>query len=125
MTGGTVVILGTTGRNFAAGMSGGVAYVLDVNGDFATYCNKEIVLLEKVDSMQDALTIKKLVLNHATYTGSKLACEVLDKWKDYKNKFVKVIPRDYKKVQAMLVEYQQQGMSLEDATLKVFEEVKA
>ena len=125
MTGGTVVILGTTGRNFAAGMSGGVAYVLDVNGDFATYCNKEIVLLEKVDTMQDALTIKKLVLNHATYTGSSLAYDVLDKWKKYKNKFVKVIPKDYKKVQAMLTEYQQQGMSLEDATLKVFEEVKA
>ncbi|MDO4178455.1 MAG: glutamate synthase large subunit [Phascolarctobacterium sp.] len=125
MTGGTVVILGTTGRNFAAGMSGGTAYVLDVNGDFATYCNKDIVLLEKVEAMQDALTIKKLVLNHATYTGSKLAYEVLDKWNDYKSKFVKVIPKDYKKVQAMLVEYQQQGLSLEEATLKVFEEVKA
>jgi len=80
MTGGTVVILGRTGRNFAAGMSGGTAYVLDMQGDFATYCNKEIVLLEKLEEIGDSLTVKKMLLQHAEHTGSKLALEILDNW---------------------------------------------
>ena len=125
MTGGTVVILGRTGRNFAAGMSGGVAYVLDLEGDFATYCNKDIVLLERLEEIEDSLTVKKMILHHAEYTGSTLAQEVLDNWDEYKSKFVKVIPKEYKAVTQKLNEYLQQGMSLDDATLKVFEEVKA
>ena len=125
MTGGTVVILGRTGRNFAAGMSGGVAYVLDLEGDFATYCNKDIVLLERLEKIEDSLTVKKMILHHAEYTGSTLAQEVLDNWDEYKSKFVKVIPKEYKAVTQKLNEYLQQGMSLDDATLKVFEEVKA
>lgn len=92
MTGGTVVILGRTGRNFAAGMSGGTAYVLDMQGDFATYCNKEIVLLEKLEEIGDSLMIKKMLLQHAEHTGSKLALEILDNWDEYQDKFVKVIP---------------------------------
>lgn len=92
MTGGTVVILGRTGRNFAAGMSGGTAYVLDMQGDFATYCNKEIVLLEKLEEIGDSLTVKKMLLQHAEHTGSKLALEILDNWDEYQDKFVKVIP---------------------------------
>lgn len=92
MTGGTVVVLGRTGRNFAAGMSGGTAYVLDMQGDFATYCNKEIVLLEKLEEIGDSLMIKKMLLQHAEHTGSKLALEILDNWDEYQDKFVKVIP---------------------------------
>lgn len=125
MTGGTVVILGKTGRNFAAGMSGGVAYVLDLEGDFASYCNKEIVLLEPLEAINDSLTVKKMILNHAEYTGSKLALDILENWSKYQSKFVKVIPKDYKKVMEKLNDYLQQGMDMETATLKVFEEVKA
>ena len=125
MTGGTVVILGRTGRNFAAGMSGGTAYVLDMQGDFATYCNKEIVLLEKLEEIGDSLTVKKMLLQHAEHTGSKLALEILDNWDEYQEKFVKVIPKEYKLVTQKLNEYLQQGMSADAATLKVFEEVKA
>ena len=125
MTGGTVVILGKTGRNFAAGMSGGVAYVLDLEGDFASYCNKEIVLLEPLEAINDSLTVKKMILNHAEYTGSKLALDILENWNQYQSKFVKVIPKDYKKVMEKLNDYLQQGMDMEVATLKVFEEVKA
>lgn len=125
MTGGTVVILGRTGRNFAAGMSGGTAYVLDMQGDFVTYGNKEIVLLEKLEEIGDSLTIKKMLLQHAEHTGSKLALEILDNWDEYQDKFVKVIPKEYKLVTQKLNEYLQQGMSADAATLKVFEEVKA
>ena len=125
MTGGTVVILGKTGRNFAAGMSGGVAYVLDLEGDFASYCNKEIVLLEPLEAINDSLTVKKMILNHAEYTGSKLALDILENWNSYQSKFVKVIPKDYKKVMEKLNDYLQQGVDMETATLKVFEEVKA
>lgn len=125
MTGGTVVILGRTGRNFAAGMSGGTAYVLDMQGDFATYCNKEIVLLEKLEEIGDSLTVKKMLLQHAEHTGSKLALEILDNWDEYQEKFVKVIPKEYKLVTQKLNEYLQQGMSADAATMKVFEEVKA
>ena len=125
MTGGTVVILGKTGRNFAAGMSGGVAYVLDLEGDFASYCNKEIVLLEPLEAINDSLTVKKMILNHAEYTGSKLALDILENWSKYQSKFVKVIPKDYKKVMEKLNDYLQQGVDMETATLKVFEEVKA
>ena len=125
MTGGTVVILGKTGRNFAAGMSGGVAYVLDLEGDFASYCNKEIVLLEPLEAINDSLTVKKMILNHEEYTGSKLALDILENWSKYQSKFVKVIPKDYKKVMEKLNDYLQQGVDMETATLKVFEEVKA
>ena len=125
MTGGTVVILGKTGRNFAAGMSGGVAYVLDMDGSFAVDCNKEIVLLEPMTAIADSLTVKKMVVKHAEYTGSLIAREILADWDKYRQKFVKVIPKDYKKVTEKLNEYLQQGMSMEDATLRVFEEVKA
>ena len=125
MTGGTVVILGKTGRNFAAGMSGGVAYVLDMAGDFASYCNKEIVLLEPLEAINDSLTVKKMIHSHAQYTGSKLALDILEHWDKYQDKFIKVIPKDYKLVTEKLNEYLQQGMDMEAATLKVFEEVKA
>lgn len=125
MTGGTVVILGRTGRNFAAGMSGGVAYVLDMAGDFASYCNKEIVLLEPLEAINDSLTVKKMIHSHAQYTGSKLALDILEHWDKYQDKFIKVIPKDYKLVTEKLNEYLQQGMDMEIATLKVFEEVKA
>ena len=125
MTGGTVVILGKTGRNFAAGMSGGVAYVLDQEGDFASYCNREIILLESLTAINDKLEVQKMILNHAKLTGSKTAEEILKNWDVYVNKFVKVIPKDYKRVTEKIADYMQDGCSKEEAAIRVFEEGKA
>ncbi len=125
MTGGTVVILGETGRNFAAGMSGGVAYVLDKNGDFAAYCNKEIVLLEHITAINDNLEVQKMILNHAKLTGSVIASEIIKNWDEYVSKFVKVIPKDYKRVIEKRAEYIQEGCTEEEAAIRVFEEGQA
>ncbi|MBS1598540.1 MAG: glutamate synthase large subunit [Bacteroidetes bacterium] len=97
MTGGRIVILGDTGRNFAAGMSGGIAYVYDVNGNFASLCNKEMVDLDPVGE-NDALEIKDMIQRHYAYTGSTVAKFVLDDFENQLKNFVKVFPKDYKKV---------------------------
>ncbi|WP_240040651.1 glutamate synthase large subunit [Pseudocnuella soli] len=97
MTGGCVVILGNTGRNFAAGMSGGIAYVYDVTGNFATLCNNEMVDLDPVGS-EDAVQLRNMIENHFAYTGSTVARFVLDDFDAQLRNFVKVFPRDYKKV---------------------------
>ncbi|MFO0697481.1 MAG: glutamate synthase large subunit [Polyangiales bacterium] len=98
MTGGRVVVLGPTGRNFAAGMSGGVAYVLDEDGGFAGRCNKEIVELEKVAAPEDVSELRTLIENHLRFTGSAVAKRVLDGFEANLAKFVKVMPVDYKRV---------------------------
>ena len=82
-------------------------------------------MLEPLEAINDSLTVKKMSLNHAEYTGSKLALDILENWSKYQSKFVKVIPKDYKKVMEKLNDYLQQGVDMETATLKVFEEVKA
>jgi glutamate synthase (NADPH) large chain len=97
MTGGTVVILGDTGRNFAAGMSGGVAYIYDVKGNFSEQCNKEMVDLDPVDE-EDKKELKKLISDHFKYTKSTVAKFVLDDFENQLKNFVKVFPKDYKKV---------------------------
>jgi glutamate synthase (NADPH/NADH) large chain len=97
MTGGRVVILGDTGRNFAAGMSGGIAYVYDVKAQFATLCNKEMVDLDPVDN-GDAAELRDMIENHFAYTGSTVAKFILDDFENQLKNFVKVFPRDYKKV---------------------------
>ncbi|RFM27592.1 glutamate synthase large subunit [Deminuibacter soli] len=99
MTGGTVVILGTTGRNFAAGMSGGVAYVYDVKGNFASLCNTEMVDLDPL-TQADAKALHTLISRHVNYTGSAVAQFVLSDFESQLQHFVKVFPRDYKKVLA-------------------------
>lgn len=96
MTGGTAVILGATGRNFAAGMSGGVAYVYDVNGQFESLCNKEMVDLDPLDA-EDVVLLQELVTNHYRYTNSTVAKFLLDDLENQVRNFVKVFPRDYKK----------------------------
>ncbi|MDD3077978.1 MAG: glutamate synthase large subunit [Paludibacter sp.] len=98
MTGGRTVVLGKTGRNFAAGMSGGVAYVLDEVGDFDFYCNMEMVELSLIEDSHDSKEVKSLIENHYRYTNSTLAKKILDNWKDYVDKFIKVVPIEYKKV---------------------------
>ena len=97
MVGGRVVILGDTGRNFAAGMSGGIAYVYDVKGTFNALCNKEMVDLDPTTDA-DAAELKDLIENHFAYTGSTVARFVLDDFENQLKNFVKVFPRDYKKV---------------------------
>ena len=98
MTGGRAVILGPTGRNFAAGMSGGVAYVWDPDNVFPQNCNMEMVALEKVKDAEDIAELQDLIKEHSERTGSKVACEVLDNWSTTLGQFVKVMPTDYKRV---------------------------
>jgi glutamate synthase (NADPH/NADH) large chain len=109
MTGGTVVVLGATGQNFAAGMSGGIAYVYDIDGLFAKRCNMSMVTLEKVEPAEadvgkvqhlgqaDEITLKNLIQNHANYTGSHRAKALLSDWANVRAKFVKVYPIEYKR----------------------------
>jgi glutamate synthase (NADPH) large chain len=114
MTGGTVVVLGKTGRNFAAGMSGGVAYVYDEDGTFASRCNTSMVSLNKVLStaeheadkalwhqgQSDEAALKKLIEDHHKWTGSLRARHIMDNWSDSRAKFVKVFPNEYKRALA-------------------------
>jgi glutamate synthase (NADPH/NADH) large chain len=97
MTGGKVVILGETGRNFAAGMSGGIAYVYDVKGQFSQMCNMEMVDLDPLDQ-NDAAELQKMITDHLHYTNSTVAKFVLQDFENQLRNFVKVFPRDYKKV---------------------------
>jgi len=97
MTGGKVVILGNTGRNFAAGMSGGIAYVYDVKGNFESLCNKEMVDLDPVGD-EDKDELLGLIQKHFNYTKSSVAKFVIDDFESQLKNFVKVFPRDYKKV---------------------------
>jgi glutamate synthase domain-containing protein 2/glutamate synthase domain-containing protein 1/glutamate synthase domain-containing protein 3 len=121
MTGGRVVILGKTGRNFAAGMSGGVAYVLDEAGDFATRCNMELVGIEKLEE-EDFEALKSAIEEHAINTKSTRAAKILAEWQSFAPKFVKVMPQDYKRVLQSLKKVQSQGLSGEDAIMAAFEE---
>jgi len=98
MTGGCVVVLGRVGRNFAAGMSGGVAYVLDEQGDFDYHCNMEMVELTLVEELSDIRELKQLIEKHHQYTHSEQAGRILTEWNHYQEKFIKVTPIEYKKV---------------------------
>ena len=97
MTGGRVIILGETGRNFAAGMSGGVAYVWDVNNTFVKNCNMEMVLLDVIDEDEQRI-LKKVIAQHQEYTQSDVAAHVLSYWPTAFKQFIKVMPVDYKAV---------------------------
>ncbi len=98
MTGGRTVVLGSTGRNFAAGMSGGIAYVWNPNNDFDYFCNMEMVELSLIEDMADNRELYMLISNHYKYTRSPLAAKMLENWQEYVNQFIKVIPYEYKKV---------------------------
>jgi glutamate synthase domain-containing protein 3 len=98
MTGGRVVILGPTGRNFAAGMSGGIAYVWDRKGDFNLNCNLEMVELEPVVAAEDITELRELIIAHQEHTGSVVAQQVIDDWPEVLKQFIKVMPTDYKRV---------------------------
>ena len=98
MTGGRVVVLGSVGRNFAAGMSGGIAYVLDPERVFDFYCNMDMVEISLVEDSADRNELHQMILNHYQYTGSELAKSILDDWAARVTDFVKVIPIEYKHV---------------------------
>ncbi|MEZ6126478.1 MAG: glutamate synthase large subunit [Planctomycetaceae bacterium] len=106
MTGGRAVILGPTGRNFAAGMSGGIAYVFDPHNEFLVNCNLEMVELEKVEAAEDEAELKQLIQNHQQYTGSETAREILSEWETTIKQFVKVMPVDYKRALKEMAEEQ-------------------
>jgi glutamate synthase (NADPH) large chain len=98
MTGGRTVVLGKTGRNFAAGMSGGIAYVLDMDGNFDYYCNKGLVELMPVEDHSDVQDLQEMISKHLLHTQSSLAADILTNWEEYLPRFVKVIPLEFKKV---------------------------
>jgi len=122
MTGGRVVILGPTGRNFAAGMSGGIAYVLDETGEFPPRCNLQMVNLEKLEDADEIEQVWKMIQRHQTYTKSTRAAKILADWDAMIPKFVKVMPKDLKRVQESMKRVQQSGLSGEDAIMAAFEE---
>ena len=122
MTGGRVVVLGLTGRNFAAGMSGGIAYVLDVAGTFSTRCNKQMVELVKLEKPEEIAEVRGMIERYVMYTGSKRAKDILALWDDRVPQFVKVIPKDYKRVLEALERVTREGLSGEDAIMAAFEE---
>ena len=122
MTGGCVVVLGAAGRNFGAGMSGGVAYVLDESGDFPTRVNKQMVGVETLDEPEEIAAVKALIERHMEYTGSVRARKLLDNWSQTVSRFVKILPKDYKRVLACIRRAHEQGLSGDEAVMAAFEE---
>jgi len=122
MTGGRVVVLGQTGRNFAAGMSGGVAYVVDEKGDFPRRCNQALVELGKLEDAEEIEQIRKMIQRHHDYTGSALAERILADWNQFVPKIVKVMPKDYQRVLRSLKRVQESGLSGDQAIMAAFEE---
>ncbi|MDZ4402920.1 glutamate synthase large subunit [Prosthecobacter sp.] len=121
MTGGRVVVLGVTGRNFAAGMSGGVAYVLDEKGDFATRCNAGMVDLQKLEDKEEIDSLYELIKKHADLTKSQKAFKVIALWEQSIPQFVKVMPRDYARVLKALKKAKDDGLVGDEALNAAFE----
>ncbi len=120
MTGGRVVVLGATGKNFAAGMSGGVAYVLDEENDLYTKINKEMVSSYEITSKYDVLELKEMVKEHVAYTNSVKGKEILDNFGEYLPKFKKIIPHDYERMLKLIVQMEEKGLSAEQAQIEAF-----
>jgi glutamate synthase (NADPH) large chain len=122
MTGGRVVVIGPAGRNFGAGMSGGVAYVLDEAGTFPRRVNAQMVGVEKVESEKDIAELRGAIEQHLALTRSTRAAEILGDWERYRPKFVKVMPKDYKRMLACIERAQAQGLTGDEAIMAAFEE---
>ena len=118
MTNGRVVIIGKTGRNFAAGMSGGIAYVLDEEGDFNIRYNQGMVDIGPLEDEEDLSTVKTLLTKHVDYTQSTVAENILERWSEYRSKFVKVMPRDYKRVLVAIKQAREEGTSVDKAVME-------
>ncbi len=122
MTGGRVVVLGPTGKNFAAGMSGGIAYVLAEHGGFDRRCNKEMVKLYSLDDADEIEEVRMMVQKHAEYTKSDRAWKILSLWEAYVPRFVKVYPNDYRRVLETQKRFKAGGLSDDEAIMAAFEE---
>ncbi len=118
MTGGRVVVIGKTGRNFAAGMSGGIAYVLDEQGDFEINCNKGMVDLDELIDDEDCQTVKTLLTKHTNFTKSTVAKNILNNWDHYQSKFIKIMPKDYKRVLNAIRKARETGASEDEAVME-------
>ena len=124
MTGGKVVVLGTTGKNFAAGMSGGIAYVLDMGNDLYKRLNKEMISIEAVTDKYEVSELKQLIMDHVNYTNSEIGKRILEDFEGYLPKFKKIIPKDYKKMMNMIVAFEEKGLSREKAAIEAFYKAK-
>ena len=122
MTGGRVVVLGSTGRNFAAGMSGGIAYVLDEKGEFADNVNLQMVGLSNVEDPAEAAELRAMIEKHAAYTQSTRARRILDAWSEMLPRFVKVMPKDYRRMLECMARAHAQGLTGDEAVMVAFEE---
>ena len=124
MTGGCAVVLGKVGKNFAAGMSGGIAYVLDEDRDLYMKVNKAMVTLEEVTNKYDVQELKDMIQEHVAYTNSERGKQILDNFEQYLPKFKKIIPNDYKKMLSMIVQMEEKGMNTEQAQIEAFYAIK-
>ena len=118
MTGGTVVILGPVGRNFASGMSGGIAYVLD-DGNFRRMVNTKMTALYELDAL-DLVLLYRHLTNHVTYTGSKIAAKILEKWPSTHARFVKVLPHDYREMLEAMDTAEREGLEGDEMLERAF-----
>ena len=120
MAGGRAVILGPTGKNFAAGMSGGIAYVLDEENSLYKNLNKDLVLMEKIEQRSEQEELRRIIEQHVAYTGSKKGQRILDDFSSFIGKFKKIIPTDYKAMLHLIAEGEEKGMPREQAEIEAF-----
>ena len=120
MTGGRVVVLGKTGKNFAAGMSGGIAYVLDEDSDLYMRTNKEMVSMQEITSKYDVLELKEMIKEHVALTNSDKGKRILDHFSEYLPKFKKIIPFDYNRMLMTIVQMEEKGLNAEQAQIEAF-----
>lgn len=122
MTGGKVVVLGSTGRNFAAGMSGGIAYVFDEEGTFNSKCNAELVHIQPIENPEELKDVYNMIEQHVAYTNSGHGKRILTYWEKYSSQFVRVIPKSYLKINDRIKALQDSGLTKFDAQMTAFDE---
>ena len=120
MTGGRVAVLGPTGKNFAAGMSGGIVYVLDEENRLYQNLNRGMVSMEKVENRFDREELREMIQSHVKHTNSRKGREVLERFDEYLPKFKKIIPGDYKRLTQITAQFEEQGMSRQEAQIEAF-----
>ena len=113
-------MLGDTGKNFAAGMSGGIAYVLDENNDLYIRVNKEMISMSEITNKYDVIELKQMIQEHVAYTNSEKGKEILEHFGEYLPKFKKIIPYDYDRMLKMIVQMEEKGLSAEQAQIEAF-----
>ena len=124
MTGGCVVVLGSTGKNFAAGMSGGVAYVLDEKHELYLKLNKEYVTMTEVTSKYDIAELKDMIQRHVKETGSPRGTDILEHWEEKIPLFKKIMPNDYSRMLAAIGRWEEKGLTRSQAELEAFNEIR-